>query len=236
VADGRFDSIAVDNYGGALAMTHHLRAVGHARIAFVRGPAGNHDANERLRGYRDGLGEGLETLIEGDFSESSGYRAGALAIAMRPRLDAVFAANDSMAIGVLAAVRDARHRVPDDVAVVGFDDIPIARYLSPALTTVRVAIDELGSRALETLLERIESPDQSPWECLTLPAQLVVRGSCGAAAVTEHGPSHHFESIASSDPTSGERRASGDSSRCGSTQESVGGSNRRRSEQLEKKT
>jgi LacI family transcriptional regulator len=180
VTDGRFECISVDNFGGALAMTRHLRSVGHRRIAFVRGPQENHDANERLRGYRDGMSGESEILIDGDFSEGAGYRAGGHAVEMRPRPEAVFAANDSMAIGVLAAYRDAGLEVPGDIAVAGFDDVPIAQYLSPALTTVRVSIDELGRRALDGLLEFITtSPRRSP-QSHTLPATLVVRESCGA--------------------------------------------------------
>ncbi|MBP1619704.1 MAG: hypothetical protein H6Q02_471 [Acidobacteria bacterium] len=178
----RFDSICVDNYGGALAMTRHLRAAGYRRIAFVRGPAGNHDAEERLRGYRHGLGTAAEILIDGDFSEQAGYQAGRAIVAMDPRPDAVFAANDGMAIGVLAAVRDDGLDVPADLAVTGFDDIPIARYLSPALTTVHVSIDELGSRALQRLLRSIDVPAQRTHRRETLPATLVVRESCGGAA------------------------------------------------------
>ena len=181
-AGSRFDSICVDNYGGALAMTRHLRAAGYRRIAFVRGPAGNHDAEERLRGYRHGLGTAAEILIDGDFSEQGGYQAGRTILALEPRPDAVFAANDGMAIGVLAAVRDGGLDVPADLAVTGFDDIPIARYLSPALTTVHVSIDELGSRSLQRLLRSIDAPARRTHRRETLPATLVVRESCGGAA------------------------------------------------------
>lgn len=199
VPGSRCASISVDNYGGALAMTRHLRAAGYRRIAFVRGPAGNHDAEERLRGYRHGLGTGAEILIDGDFSEQAGYQAGRTILAMQPRPDAVFAANDGMAIGVLAAVRDGGLDVPSDLAVTGFDDIPIARYLSPALTTVHVSIDELGSRALQRLLRAIDSPDRRTHRRETLSATLVVRESCGSrsagratgtATATEHDDHH----------------------------------------------
>ena len=197
----RCDSICVDNYGGALAMTRHLRAAGYRRIAFVRGPAGNHDAEERLRGYRHGLGTAAEILINGDFSEQAGYQAGRTILAMEPRPDAVFAANDGMAIGVLAAVRDGGLDVPDELAIAGFDDIPIARYLSPALTTVHVSIDELGSRALQRLLRAIDSTGRPTHRRETLPATLVVRESCGSrnvgkavgtAIATDHDE-HHRE-------------------------------------------
>lgn len=192
----RCDSICVDNYGGALAMTRHLNASGYRRIAFVRGPAGNHDADERLRGYRHGLGTGGEIVIDGNFSEQAGYQAGRAILEMNPRPDAVFAANDGMAIGVLAAVRDGGLNVPGDLAITGFDDIPIARYLSPALTTVHVSIDELGSRALRRLLRSIDAPSRRTHRRETLPATLVVRESCGgpaagqAATVEGHDHDH----------------------------------------------
>jgi LacI family transcriptional regulator len=178
----RCDSISFDNYGGALAMARHLRAAGYRRIAFVRGPGGNRDADERLRGYRHGLGTAAEILLDGDFTEQAGYQAGRAILTMEPRPDAVFAANDMMAIGVLAAVRDGGLDVPGELAVTGFDDIPIARYLSPALTTVHVSIDELGSRALQRLLRAVESPARRTHRRETLPATLVVRESCGGAA------------------------------------------------------
>jgi LacI family transcriptional regulator len=201
VPGSRCASISVDNYGGALAMTRYLRAAGYRRIAFVRGPVGNHDAEERLRGYRHGLGTAAEILIDGDFSEQAGYQAGRTILAMEPRPDAVFAANDGMAIGVLAAVRDGGLDVPGDLAITGFDDIPIARYLSPALTTVHVSIDELGSRALQRLLRAIDSTGRRTHRRETLPATLVVRESCGsrnvgkaagAATATDHDE-HHRE-------------------------------------------
>ncbi|HKV08061.1 MAG TPA: LacI family DNA-binding transcriptional regulator, partial [Thermoanaerobaculia bacterium] len=130
-----FDAINIDNYGGALAMTRHLIALGHRRIAFVGGAPDNYDARERLRGYRDALrtygGGAPEIEIPGDFSEESGHRAAGAILALDPRPTAVFAANDSMAVGLLSALQEAGVRVPGDVAVGGFDDIPVARFLSP---------------------------------------------------------------------------------------------------------
>lgn len=182
-----FDAIEVDNYGGAFAMVRHLGALGHRRIALVQGPAENVDARERLRGYRDALralgaerSEGLE--IAGDFSEESGYRAGERLLALAPRPTAVFAANDSMAIGCLLALRAAGVRVPEDVAVAGFDDVPIARYVTPPLTSVHVPIAELGTRAMERLLHAVESKNEHERRQETVATTLVVRGSCGGGA------------------------------------------------------
>jgi len=181
-----FDAINTDNHGGALAMVRHLAGLGHRRIALIRGPEENADARERLRGYRDALrAEGLpaaESLeLAGDFSEESGYRAGQLLLTLKPRPTAVFAANDSMAIGCLFALRAAGVRVPDDVALAGFDDIPIARYLSPSLSSVHVPIAELGMRAMERLLHAVENKNEHERRRETVATTLVVRGSCGGA-------------------------------------------------------
>jgi len=182
-----FDSINVDNHGGAFAMVRHLASLGHLRIAFIQGPAENVDAQERLRGYRDALGSlGSEISpdweIEGDFSEESGFQAGRRILELRPRPTAVFAANDSMAVGCLFALREAGVRVPGEVAVAGFDDIPIARYITPALSSVHVPIAELGTRAMERLLLAVASKNEHERRQETVATTLVVRGSCGGAA------------------------------------------------------
>jgi LacI family transcriptional regulator len=193
---GAFDSILIDNYGGALVMTRHLLALGHGRIAFLRGPAGNHDADERLRGYRHGMrsapaGWSARLEIPGDFREEAGYRAAAQILAMEPRPDAVFAANDAMAIGLLCAFREQNVRVPEEIALAGFDDIPIARYLTPPLTSVRVPIDELGARAVARMLELLgKVKGRTPRRTSrnqTLSTTLMVRRSSGASPEDSYG-------------------------------------------------
>ena len=172
---------AVDNHGGAKAMTRHLAAGGRKRIAFVAGPSGNDEAQERLRGYRDGLRPGArEVVVEGDFTEESGWSAGRRIAQLKPRPDAVFAANDMMAIGCMAALGEAGLRVPEDMAVAGFDDIPIARYVTPSLTTIRVPIAALGAAALDALVKVVEVPASRSAYTTVLPVELVVRRSCGA--------------------------------------------------------
>jgi LacI family transcriptional regulator len=182
-----FDAINLDNHGGAFAMVRHLAGLGHRRIAFLRGPEENADARERLRGYRDALLSleiaGEEALeLGGDFSEESGYRAGQRLLALQPRPAAVFAANDSMAIGCLFALREAGAQVPGDIALAGFDDIPIARYITPSLSSVHVPIAELGTRAMERLLHAVDSKNGHERRQETVATTLVVRGSCGGAA------------------------------------------------------
>jgi LacI family transcriptional regulator len=171
----------VDNFGGAQAMTRHLVASGRQRIAFIGGVTGNHEAQERLRGYRAGLPAGAIELVEtGDFTEAAGHAAGRRLAQRQPRPDAIFAANDMMAIGCLSALREAGLRVPQDMALTGFDDIPISRYVSPALTTIRVPIAELGAAALDTVAKAVNQAAGRGHATTVLPVDLVIRQSCGA--------------------------------------------------------
>jgi LacI family transcriptional regulator len=179
-----FDGFIIDNLAGAAAMTRHLLELGHRRIAFIKGAERNVDAEERLRGYRAALterGVGLRADWElaGDFTESGGHRAATTLLGLPERPTAIFAANDSMAIGALCALRDAGVRVPRDIAVAGFDDIPIARYTTPALTSVHVPIAELGERAAERLVESMMKGSRRRRREM-LATTLVVRQSCGA--------------------------------------------------------
>ncbi len=171
-------SLSIDNYGGARAMMQHLVEAGHRRIAFIAGPEDNFDAHERLRGYRDVLAESLPDaqawVLQGDFDEASGHRAGRELLAAEIRPDAVFAANDMMALGCLFAFNQAGVQLPRDIALVGFDDIPLARYVYPSLTTMRVNIAELGGRALRALLDLPQSP---PPQQEPLTPELIVRES-----------------------------------------------------------
>ncbi len=181
---GAHSSFAVDNRAGACAMVQHLVDRGHRRIAFIAGPESNFEAQERLRGYRAAMGELVpeqaEQVLQGDFSQESGFRAGGRVVALSERPTAVFASNDMMAIGCLSALDEAGLRVPRDIALAGFDDIPISGYLNPPLTTVRVHIAELGGLALKRLASDIEGPQHTAVRHQTLPADLVVRRSTAA--------------------------------------------------------
>lgn len=188
VKDPGLDSISVDSFGGAFAMTRHMLECGHSRVAFVGGPPANFDARERLRGYREALAAagvewaaGLE--LPGDFSEESGHRAGQRLLEFDPRPDAVFAANDSMALGVLAALREGCVDVPGDVALAGFDDIPLAAFLTPPLSSVHVPIAEMGERAARRLLEAVASGAAHVPRHETLATAVVVRQSCCGEAL-----------------------------------------------------
>lgn len=177
-----YSSLNVDNYGGAYAMLRHLFERGHHQIALISGGENNFDAQERLRGYRDAMAALLpgskEIVVRGDFSEESGYRAGQQLLALKTRPSAIFASNDMMAIGCLFALNEAGIKVPGDIALAGYDDIPIARFITPPLTTVRVRIAELGSLALERLVLAIENPDRVSTSPQTLRCELVIRNSC----------------------------------------------------------
>jgi len=181
---GEFDTLRVDNFGGAREMVAHLASHGHRRIAIVRGPEQNQDAAERLRGYRAAVAEAgiaADALeVDGDFTEEAGYRAGQALLAADPRPTAVFAGNDSMAIGLISALRQAGVSVPRDMAVAGFDDIPISRYLTPPLSSVRVSINELAARAMEQLVRAVAGENRHARIHETLATTLVIRDSCGA--------------------------------------------------------
>ncbi len=180
-----YSSLAVENFEGATAMVTHLAALGHRRIAIIRGEDRNFDSAERLRGYRAALvAAGLtpDPALEfsGDFGEHSGHEAAQEILRREARPTAVFAANDCMAIGALSAFREAGLRVPVDIALGGFDDIPMGRYMDPALTSVHVDISALGERATVRLLRTMRTPADRVVHRETLPTTLVVRRSCGA--------------------------------------------------------
>jgi LacI family transcriptional regulator len=179
--DGGRAAFCVDGYGGAREMVRHLVEGGCRRIAFITGPADNYDAGERLRGYHDALAELLPEsqpwVLQGDFDEASGHRAGLSLLGATHRPDAVFAANDMMALGCLFAFSQGGVRVPEDIALCGFDDIPLARYVHPALTTMRVEIAQLGARAIGALLEQLGEAGRGGSGRVALQPSLVVRAS-----------------------------------------------------------
>jgi LacI family transcriptional regulator len=176
-------TVNIDNYAGAHAMVKHLADMGHSQVAFIAGPARNFDAEQRERGYRAAMASFLPdsplNIVAGDFTEASGHAAGKALLERPNRPDAIFAANDMMAVGCLSAIRDAQLEVPRDIALAGFDDVPIARYLTPKLSTVRVRIVELGRRALDQLAALLENPDGQPVTAQVLGCEVVARESCG---------------------------------------------------------
>ncbi|MCU0647557.1 MAG: LacI family transcriptional regulator [Gemmatimonadaceae bacterium] len=181
-----FPALVVDNRGGARAMAQHLLACRYDRIAFIGGPRGNADATARRSGFLQALrgSAAARTLIElpGDFNQQAGWDAARALLRAPRRPRALFAANDAMAIGALSALHDAGVRVPDEIAVAGFDDIPMARFLAPSLTTVHVPIAALGERAMQRLLDGVRHGTHATVFREVVPTSLVHRASTGAPA------------------------------------------------------
>jgi LacI family transcriptional regulator len=189
VAGSRATYVASDNLGGARLAVEHLHSLGHTRIAHIVGLAHTKPAADRLLGYRAevhalGLEQRPEYEVQGDFYTESGEEAMRALLALPEPPTAVFAASDLMAVGAVKAVEDAGLRCPDDVAVVGFDDVQLAELVSPALTTIRQDKRGLGAAAARSLVQMIDDPAAVPpvW---TLPIELVVRESSGAPAARE---------------------------------------------------
>jgi LacI family transcriptional regulator len=175
--------VSSDNVGGALEAVRHLYANGRRRIATIHAPLSHAVGGERLLGYRIGLEEvGLpartDYLAEADFFPHDGVAAMETLLQAEERPDALFAATDMMAIGAMCAIEKAGLRVPDDIAVVGFDDIPYARLISPSLTTIRQDVAAQGIAAADGVLRMVTDPAASPIELL-MPTELIVRDSSG---------------------------------------------------------
>ncbi|HEV2594039.1 MAG TPA: LacI family DNA-binding transcriptional regulator [Sphingomicrobium sp.] len=154
-------AIHLDNATGVRAVVDHLADLGRKRLVHIAGPAGNFDAQERAAAFRQAVAARklIGKIVHGDFEVQSGEAAIATLLSQGTRFDAIFAANDNMAIGAMQALRDAGLTIPGDVAVAGFDDIPLARHLG--LTTVRVRIAELGERAVARLLDSLSREERT---------------------------------------------------------------------------
>jgi LacI family transcriptional regulator len=176
-------SIIVDNRAGGRQATWHLIGGNHRRIGCISGPKNLASAKERLQGYRDALAEARlpvePALIQmGNFHIEGGYTAVQALLDLPNRVTAIFAANDLMAIGALRGIAARGLRVPEDVAVVGFDDIALAMYTEPPLTTVKQPIREIGKLATELIMARVNGERKEP-QSRRLKTSLIVRESCG---------------------------------------------------------
>jgi DNA-binding LacI/PurR family transcriptional regulator len=176
--------LSVDQSAGAALATRHLLELGHRRIAHLAGPDGWFETEARVRGYLDELeawGRQPQMRLSGDWTAESGYRAG-LVIAEDPGVTAVFSSNDQMALGLIHAFAERGRRVPEDVSVVGFDDVPEAAHYSPPLTTVRQDFLELGRRCVAQLLALIDGSgaDLRPGTVRDVVPELVIRRSTAA--------------------------------------------------------
>jgi LacI family transcriptional regulator len=191
----RADLVTVDNVEGTRIGVAHLIAMGHREVALLGGPSRHSTAAEREQGYQQALrGAGLplrpELVHRGDFREGGGYQGIKVLLALPRRPTAVFVANNLMTLGAFRGLHEAGIRIPDEVAVVGFDDMPWATSLNPPLTAVSQPSQEIGSAAADLLLDRIARPDRAARHVI-LKTTLVVRASCGAGFEAGVGVATH---------------------------------------------
>jgi DNA-binding LacI/PurR family transcriptional regulator len=180
---GRTPNVSVDQYTGGLLATRHLLANGHRTVWHVAGPEQWHGSRAREAGWRDalaGAGAPVPPVVRAAWSAESGFRCG-LSLAGDPECTAVFAANDDIAIGLLRAMAERGRRVPEDVSVVGFDDVPEAGYTCPGLTTVRQEFAEVGRESVRLLVGRHgqgrHGQGRRPARSVQVPPALVPRGT-----------------------------------------------------------
>ncbi len=186
------DLVAADNYRGGYEATEHLVRLGHKNIAFIGIKLTSGLGLKRFQGYLEALRDnrlvvnerlivggagGTDEQMPGYSTEAIGYEGAKQLLRLRRRPTAIFARNDFTAVGALSALKEAGLRVPDDIAIVGYDDVPLASHTSPPLTTVRQPTREQGRLAAEFLLRRIEGREQPPREERVLPCELVIRES-----------------------------------------------------------
>jgi DNA-binding LacI/PurR family transcriptional regulator len=185
--DGNPDShtglVTVDQARGASLATQCLLDAGHATVWHVSGPANWFDSRGRIDGWRETLiaaGADVPPVLPADWTPASGHAAGQM-LARMPEVTAIFAANDHLALGIMAAMRERGRRIPDDVSIVGFDDIPEAAYFVPPLTTIRPNFDEVARASLDMLLEQIRTGRRSA-QIRTIAPELIRRSSVGSPA------------------------------------------------------
>lgn len=175
------DSVLVDDYAGAFQATAHLAAMGHERIGLVTGPADLHSVRERRRGWADALGKAgidpaRQVVHAGPFSEDFGAGALSHLLSVAEPPSAVFAASDTIALGILASAAGYGLRIPHDLSLVGFDDIPAAGYVSPRLTTVRTPAERMAAAAVTMLVERLDDVER-PARTAVVPVAMVQGGT-----------------------------------------------------------
>jgi LacI family transcriptional regulator len=188
--DSRVNYVDVDNLNSTREMVSYLMRMGYRRIATITGPHNMIAGYDRLEGYLEALRQrgsvpDPNLIVEGDFTDAGGYTAMQRLLSQAGQgdsghaFDAVFVASDAMAVGALRALHDAGKRVPEDIALAGYDDIPFAAHTDPPLTTVRQSIYRTGALTAETLFDIVEHPSTSPRRVI-LPTELVIRASTGS--------------------------------------------------------
>ena len=181
---GKYDAVSIDNYQGAFNITEYLIVEkGYIKIAHISGPLDNDDALLRKRGFLDAcrkhnLAINNSWIIKGDFTRETGKAACSELLKMKTKPQIIFAANDMMALGCYDAAAKAGIKIPEDLGIAGFDDIFVAKYLSPGLTTVRVQIEEVGKTAADILMKKIQRRNDASHPVVRISTQLVIRGSC----------------------------------------------------------
>lgn len=190
-ADSTNRSNIVDstNWQGAYDATNYLIGLGHRKIAHITGLMGLSSATERLEGYKAALTDhnisvDENYILHGDFYQHLGYTHAQTLVNMSERPTAIFAANDLTAIGVMEAVREFGLSIPEDLSIIGFDDIPQSVITYPKLTTMHQSLEQMGRVAVQLLLEQIENPER-PARRMTLATRLVERESCREISVSE---------------------------------------------------
>jgi LacI family transcriptional regulator len=173
--------VGADNYQGARQAVEHLLARGHKKIAFVAGDEQSGQSLERQRGYKEALlNAGIKLnpalVVQGDWSQRSGFEAATRLLAVKQPPSAIFAANDFMAFGVMDAIKEHGLRIPDDISVIGFDDVPMSSQVYPALTTVQHPLLSIGETAVRLILDLLEAREPVLRQ-ITLPSQLILRAS-----------------------------------------------------------
>lgn len=186
VDGAKCDTVVSNGHDGAMKMTQHLIELGHRRIAIVAGPDAIWTGWERVEGYRQALYEnGLlvnpDYIVHGSYNEASGYELVKHLLALDPRPTAIFAGNNFLAVGALHALREAGLRVPEDVALAGFDDIPQGSLISPALTVVSQLAYEMGVSAAESLISRLSGKYRGKPRDIVFDTCIIIRESCGQA-------------------------------------------------------
>lgn len=181
---GKSSVVNGTNWQGAYDATQYLIGLGHQRIGFITGLIELHSAMDRLSGYQSALNDANlpvqeEWIVKGDFGEQGGYLATQDLLDLPNPPTAIFASNDLLAFGTMEAIRQRGLSIPEDISVIGFDDIPQASWVYPALTTVHQPLDKMGRLAVKMLLEHIDSPEYLPYVA-TLATELIVRDSCQA--------------------------------------------------------
>lgn len=177
------DTVLVDNFEGALSAVQHLIRLGHERIAVLSGPLHLTSGRERYTGYLQAMSDAGLTVDPsmtrfGNYRENSGYTLAHELLSIPNPPTALFSANNLMTLGALNAIHERGCTIPDEIAIIGFDDFPWAISLNPPLTTVAQPTSEIGTRAAELLLDRIKERDRTP-RTVVLPTQLMIRASCG---------------------------------------------------------